>query len=251
MHIRLTRVVKILLIAFLAVFVIQHTGDQFFGANFVGWLGLVPAGIVNEHRFWQLFTYPFLHGDVMHLVLNLMMMVSVGGELESTWGSARFLRFFFVCTVSAGIFFLLLQLMVWKDFSLQSPMIGASGGIYGLLMAYGLIFGERVLLFMMLFPMKAKHFVWVLAGIEFLSSVFSGRGGLASAAHLGGMVAGFAYLWSRARLLVARQQWSDYRVQSQKAQKRRKAKHLKLVIDNRNEPDSENDDFDNTPKTWH
>ena len=112
MSIRLTPAVKALLIACFAAFIVQHTVDQFFNGDLLGWLALVPSGFVVDHRFWQLFTYPFLHGDVMHLFLNLMMLAFIGGELEGVWGTARFLRFFFLCTTSAGILYLLLQVFV-------------------------------------------------------------------------------------------------------------------------------------------
>ena len=243
-----------LLIACFAMFLIQQTADQFMGGNLLGWLGLVPSGFVVEHRFWQLFTYPFLHGDVMHLFLNLMMLAFMGGELEATWGTARFLRYYFLCSTAGGLLYLLLQLVIWKDAGLQQPMVGASGAIYGLLMAYGLIFGERVLLFMMLFPMKAKHFVWVLAGIEFMTTVFSGRAGLASAAHLGGMVTGFCFLFFRAAWVVnRRRQLEKKKIPSKKARKKT-ANHLKLIIDNAKggaKPGSKGDDPEDRGNTWH
>lgn len=241
MPIRLTRAVKALLILNLVVFLIQQTSDQFFGGNVVGWLGLVPGAFVMDFRFWQILTYAFLHGDVMHLVLNLMMLVFIGGEIEAVWGTARFLRYYFFCSISAGFLYIFLQLLVWKGSGLHTPMVGASGAIYGLLMAYGLLFGERVLLFMMLFPMKAKHFVWILAGVEFLTTVYSGRGGLASAAHLGGMVAGFSFLWGKAAWTVLQKR----REGAPKKKKRKSSDHLKLVVSNKDDEPKEK------PPTWH
>ena len=256
MPIRLTKTVKILMISCFAVFLIQQTADQFFGANLLGIFGLVPSGFVQDHRFWQLFTYAFLHADVLHLFMNLLMLAFIGGEIEAAWGVARFLRYYFFCSVSAGLFYLFLQVIVRGD--LHTPMIGASGAIYGLLMAYGLMFGERVMLFMLLFPLKAKHFVWVLALIEFMTTVFSGRGGLASAAHLGGMAAGFGYLWAKTRFKLAKKgstKGDRFGLGSQKAAKRKpkKKNHLKLIIDNEREetPDHSHDDDSQDPKTWH
>ena len=246
MSIRLTPAVKALLIGCFAFFVIQHTADQFFGMNLQGWFALVPSAFIIDHHFWQLFTYMFLHSDVMHLFLNMMMLVFIGGELEAAWGTSRFLRYYFFCGVSAGLLYLILQLFMHGE-GLHIPMVGASGAIYGLLMAYGLIFGERVLLFMMLFPMKAKHFVWILAGIELMTTVFSGNSGVASGAHLGGMAAGFVYLWSRATFNVWKGRQGDRLggMLSKKfgspAGKKRKAqpKHLKLVINNKNKVEFE------------
>jgi membrane associated rhomboid family serine protease len=252
MPIRLTKVVKILIISCFAMFIVQQSGDQWMGANFTSWLGLSPAGFMIQHRFWQLFTYAFLHGDVMHLFLNLMMLAFIGSELEVAWGIPRFLKYYFFCSVSAGLVYLILKAFFWGAGGLEDPgvMIGASGAIYGLLMAYGLLFGERVMLFMMLFPMKAKHFIWILAGIEFMSTVFSGRGGLASAAHVGGMAAGFAYLWVWATASVLKKRRAEQKAGRpvKKAKKRSTAQHLKLVINN---DKSDDDDDVDSPRTWH
>jgi membrane associated rhomboid family serine protease len=258
MNFRLTRAVKWLMIACFGMFLVQQTADQFFGGNVIGWLALVPSAFVIDHRFWQIFTYAFLHGDVMHLFLNLLMLAFIGSELESLWGIRRFLKYYFFCSVSAGALYLILQLLIWRGEGLHVPMVGASGAIYGLLMAYGLIFGERVLLFMLMFPMKAKHFVWILAGLEFLTTVYSSRGmgALASAAHLGGMIAGFGYLWVRATMQLAkkrRQSGPEGRGQGPAVKTKRRRSHLKLIIDNERDLNRlmEEEDTGEGPKTWH
>jgi membrane associated rhomboid family serine protease len=184
MPVRITPVVKFLAISCLVAFILQQTADRFLGLAVGTQLALVPYGFVVQHKFWQILTYLFLHGDVTHLVLNLLMLVFIGGEIESLWGRWRFLRYYLICGVSAGLLYLLLQAFFWADSGLYTPMVGASGAIYGLLVAYGLIFSERQLLFMMLFPMKAKHFVWILMGVELMSSLFSGRSAMAGAATL-------------------------------------------------------------------
>lgn len=245
MLIRLTRAVKALIIACFIVFVIQQTADQYFGAHLLSILGLTPVSWISQYRLWQLLTYSFLHADVMHLFFNLMMLAFIGGELEQYWGSSRFLRYYFLCVIGSAIFYLLLGVFIGGG--INAPMIGASGAIYGLLIAYGLIFGERILLFMMLFPMKAKHFVWVLASIEFMSTVFSGRGGLASVAHLGGMASGFSYLWGRSAWVVWRRRREGKQALSQKERRRKAAEHLRLIINN----DRADSDQDKNPKIWH
>jgi membrane associated rhomboid family serine protease len=249
--IRLTCAVRALLISCIVLFLIQQTADQFMGGNVIGWLGLIPANFAFGFRFWQIVTYSFLHGDVTHLLLNMPMLVFIGSELEALWGTVRFLRYYFICVVSAGALYLALQIGIWGGTGLNTPMVGASGGIYGLLMAYGLLFGERVLLFMMLFPMKAKHFVWILMAVEFFTSLFSGRGGLSSAAHLGGMVAGFAALWARATIQVAQRRKKAGLSPAGKAKKRSSGGHLKLLIDNERQRGGGDDDADSGPKTWH
>lgn len=255
MPFRLTPAVKALLIACFATFLIQQTADQYFGANLKGLFALVPAGFVIEYRFWQLFTYVFLHDGVMHLFFNLLMLAFIGGELEGTWGTPRFLRYFFFCSSAAGVVYLFIMLLgLSSSASIHSAMLGASGGIYGLLMAYGLIFGERVLLFMLLFPMKAKHFVWILAGVEFMTTLYSQNGALSSVAHLSGMFAGFAYLWVRASWAIRQRQRKARKADPNYQRKKRLKKsknHLKLIIDNEKNLDVDPDGADQDPKTWH
>lgn len=252
MPIRLTPAVKALAIACFVVFVIQQTVDQFFGGNFIGTFGLVPESFINHFHIWQIFTYSFLHHDVIYLFFNLMMLVFIGAELEATWGTARFIRFYAICAVSGGLVYLLMQVFV-KGVGMYTPMVGSTAAIYGLLAAYGLIFGERVMLFMMLFPMKAKHFVWILAGIEFMTSIFSGRGGLVSVAHLGGMAAGYAYLWGRATWVVFSKRSSINRDLAQRTKRVKSSKHLKLVKGQSDERSShDGDDGSHSgPRTWH
>jgi membrane associated rhomboid family serine protease len=257
MPIRLTPASKVLLIAFVVGFVLQQTGDQFLGMNIMSWLGLVPAEFMLQHRFWQLFTYVFVHFDVLQLFLNLMMVAMIGSELESIWGRWRFLRFFFFCSTFSGVSYLLLQIFVRGSDGLHHPMAGASGGIYGLLMAFGLLYGERVLLFMMVFPMKAKNFVWILAGLEFMTSVFSGRGGLSSAAHLAGMAAGFLYLWGKASWMVIKRNrqgklLAKFMGRNPFAAATKKGRqHLKLIINNEPPKPGEFEGDRDDPKTWH
>lgn len=246
MQLRLSPTVKILLIVSFIVFLIQQSVDQFMGGHLLYFFGLVPRGFMLEGRVWQILTYSFIHADPLHLILNMMMLAFVASDLEFHWGRKRFLQFYFFCAVAAGLLYLLLQLWIDRG-GMDMPMVGASGAIYGCLMAYGLLFGERVLLFMMLFPMKAKHFIWVLAGVEFLSTVFSGRGGLSSAAHIGGMLAGLGYLWVQSRILAARrsQGQGGGGKKSGRFGAPSKKKHLKLVIN------KDDDDRDPEDRTWH
>lgn len=215
------------------------------GGNLQGVFGLIPAAFVNRGWIWQLFTYPFMHADPLHLFLNLMMFVFIGSDLEHIWGRKKFLIYFFFCSSFAGILYLLLQLWVYGGEGIFTPMVGASGAIYGLLMAYGVLFGERMMLFMMLFPMKAKHFIWILALVEFMTTVFSGRSGLSSAAHIGGMIAGLGFIWTERQMRGAGVTWEQL-FSRRPVKKSTKKSHLKLVSSNKSEEDRDSD-----PKTWH
>jgi membrane associated rhomboid family serine protease len=247
--VRLTPAVRGLLIGCFVIYVVQLIATRGLELDFVRWFGLVPSEFGVRFKIWQLFSYSFLHGDVWHLALNLLVLAFMGGELEANWGTGRFLRFYFFCVAFAGAVYLLLQFFVWGV--LDSPLVGASGGIYGLLMAYGLIFGERMMLAMMMFPMKAKHFVWILVVMQLLGSFSGGGGALSAAAHLGGMAGGFLYLYVVAlRRVRARQRGGG---PGQDKPKKRKGNHLKLVINNARQGLAEpNDDLDSSgPKTWH
>lgn len=238
--IRLSPTVKIFLVIYLVAFVVQQSVDQFMGGHLMAYFGLVPAGFILQHRAWQLFTYPFLHADVMHLFLNGLLLAFIGSEIEFVWGRRKWIIFYFFCSTFAGVAYLFLQAWVYGGDGIYAPMVGASGALYGLLLAYGVLFGERVMLFMMLFPMKAKHFVWILAGVEFMTTVFSGRAGLASSAHLGGMFAGLAYLYGERQLRRGLQLPKFSKGAKRGASKK---SHLKLVVDK--------NDRDGGPKTWH
>ena len=235
MPIKISDTLKKLLIIYVAIFVLQHGIDQFAGGNVKGWLALIPLAVMHG-RVWQIFTYSFLHADVMHLILNCLVLAFVGSDLEAIWGRKKFLTFYFYCTTMAGLVYLLIQLLINNSMYLSLPMIGASGGIYGLLLAYGILFPDREMLFMMIFPLKAKQFVWVLAGIEFLTAVFSGQGGLGAFAHLSGMGAGFIYLWVQAKGF-------EVRKKNQVIARKKSSAHLRLV--------KSQDDEEKPPRTWH
>ncbi len=237
MPIRLSETLKRLLIVYVVVFVIQQTIDQFFGGHLKAYLALIPNAVLGGYV-WQILTYGFLHADVMHLLLNLLVLAFVGSDIESVWGRRKFLIYYFFCVLSAGLFYLIVQFLISNPLYLSLPMLGASGGIYGLLYAYGVLFPDREMLLMMLFPIRARQFVWVLAGIEFLQAIYSGQGGLGAIAHLSGMGAGFLYLYFEARGLRLPRGSSNPSGPAKK-----KNSHLRLVKDE--------DDQTKGPKTWH
>jgi rhomboid family protein len=183
-----TPAVKFLLIANVAVFVVQTVIGVGLDYRLSHYLGLVPHLVLNEFYFWQLFTYQFLHGGLFHILFNMLALWMFGCDLERRWGAPFFLKYYFVTVIGGAILnvlFLPNQL---------GPSIGASAGIYGLLLAYGLIYPDRIVYFYFLFPIKMKHFVWIIGGIALYSSITSGESGIAHLAHLGGMVFGYIYL---------------------------------------------------------
>lgn len=188
--------VKWLLISNLAVWLVFFfAARSAFGLLFQP-LKLVPYDVVHSLAVWQLFTYLFLHDPFgfSHILFNMLTLWMFGVDLEQTWGTRQFLRFYFLCGVGAGLCVVAANAVVGN---MQRATIGASGAIYGLLLAFGLLFPDRIVLFSFLFPIKAKYFVMILGAIAFLSSLGSGNSNVSNVAHLGGMIFGYIYLKSR------------------------------------------------------
>jgi membrane associated rhomboid family serine protease len=135
---------------------------------------------------WQLVTYGFLHGGITHLLLNMYALWMFGMQIESTWGSQRFAIYYFVCVIGAGI---IQMLVTWGQ---PVPTVGASGGVFGILLAFGLMFPDQYI--MLLFPpipVKAKYLVIGYGVIELFAGVAATSSGVAHFAHLGGMLFGY------------------------------------------------------------
>jgi len=180
----LTRGVKILLIVNGAVYLIQ----QFAGPQFVEALGVTPVKVLQNLSLHQLFTYMFLHGSFFHILINMFILWMFGTEIESTWGTKRFFKYYFLTGIAGGIFTVAFQP------NLVYPTIGASGAIYGLLVAYAVMFPNRTIYIYFLFPVKVKYAVIVFVVLEFLASFSATADGVGHLAHLGGAAVGFVYL---------------------------------------------------------
>ncbi len=144
--------------------------------------------VLHDFYIWQLFTYQFLHGGLFHLLFNMLAVWMFGCDLERRWGSSFFLRYYFISVIGGGI---LNTIFVPGQ---MGPSIGASAGVYGILLAYGLIYPNRIVYFYFLFPIKMKYFVWIIGAIALYSSITAGQSGIAHLAHLGGMFFGYIYL---------------------------------------------------------
>ncbi len=158
-------------------------------------LGLHPAFVVHYGWIWQPATYMFLHGGIFHIVFNMLALWMFGAELERIWGTRYFLKFYFVTGIGAGILTVLFSLLPFA-FARQlqyANVIGASGAIYGLLLAYALYFPDRPIYMYFVFPIPAKIFVAIMGAIAFLSSLGE-TGGVANATHLGGLLVGYLFL---------------------------------------------------------
>ena len=208
-----TRMVKALIVVTSAMFVLTYLPLRLFGwqAPFF-WLGLQPYLVVHRLYLWQLVTYLFLHGGFFHIFFNMFALWMFGPDLEQLWRESEFLKFFFLCGIGAGIFDVALTTFFGSPFSIT---IGCSGALYGLLLAFGMIFPDRPIFIWFIIPIKAKWFVLIIGAIEFFSEISGPGSNIAHLAHLGGMLVAFLYLrggglsgrmqlryedWRRARL---------------------------------------------------
>lgn len=208
------------------------------------YLSFVPKLTIEHFYIWQPFTYMFLHSDnVFHVILNMVSLWFFGSELEYRWGGRSFLYYYLICGVGAAVIYLLGVIAVGlftghEPAVYSAPVLGASGAVFGILLAYGILFGERIIYFFGVFPMKARYFIMVIGGVELVTLLSAGLGGsnVANLAHIGGLITGYLYLvvWTR---------WQQRRWRGSKNSKSRR--NLRLVV---NKPEEKKDS--DGPKYW-
>jgi membrane associated rhomboid family serine protease len=223
----LTPAIKALLIANTAVFLVQ-TLLQLFSPEahryFLLRFGLVPYAVTHGLSMlglpvwavWQPFTYLFLHGGLWHLLLNMLVLWMFGADIERTWGRRRFLYYYFLTGVGAGVFNIVVKTAT--DFGGKAealiPTVGASGAIYGILIAAAILFPDRqvwLIPFPVTLPMRA--FVAVMGAIAFFGSLGSSGDNISHVTHLGGMAVGYFYLRRGTFLYRLRNRYSDWQRQ--------------------------------------
>ena len=193
----LPKAVKYLLIANAAVFAIQVMIPSLLPSHL---LGLVPADVNNHFAVWQFVTYMFLHAGFTHIGFNMFALWMFGAELEYSWGTRDFLKFYFACGIGGGILVWLTSMMGFSPY--LGTTIGASGAIFGLLVAYGLMWPDRIILLFGILPMKALQFVIIFGAIDLFQGLTGTGGNIAVFAHVGGGLTGFIYLkyWWRVQV---------------------------------------------------
>jgi membrane associated rhomboid family serine protease len=185
----LPRAIKWLIISNVAIFLLSWASPAI-GQFLIEYFALTPALVVKRLFIWQLATYMFLHGGVWHILFNMLSLWMFGSDLETTWGTRRFLNFYFFTGIGAGFCAVVLNYMFSNPLI---PTIGASGAIYGILLAWAVLWPDRIILFAFIFPMKVKYFVMIFGAIAFLNS-FNVNSGVSEFAHLGGMAFGYIFL---------------------------------------------------------
>lgn len=201
----LTPAIKNLLIVNVAAFVLSIVLDAVGYGGLTPYLMLIPYYVTHQLFLWQLVTYMFLHGGFFHILFNMFALWMFGTELERTWGTRRFLGYYFMTGIAAG------ATVVLVNPSTQVATVGASGAIYGLLLAYGMLWPDRLILLYFIIPIRAKYFVMIMGAIEFLTALSMPGSLVSHVAHLGGMAFGFLFLRGRPLYFDARNRYYLWR----------------------------------------
>ncbi len=182
----LTPAVRLLIIVNSAIFILQFIAQTILKTSLLeSMFGLTTAAVLQGY-IWQLVTYSFLHGDIMHLLMNMLTLWMFGSEIEAHYGNKAFLKFYFFCVFMGGLVTVIASMFGFP----QGTVIGASGGTFGLLAAFAFLWPNREIIFMLIFPLRAKFFVMILM----LMIVFSQGGHIAHMAHLGGILGAFIFI---------------------------------------------------------
>jgi membrane associated rhomboid family serine protease len=166
------------------IFIIQ----QVRGDLMIYYFSLIPSFVTHRLFLWQIFTHMFLHGNFLHLFFNMFSLFLFGSALEQLWGPKKFLTYYIVSGLGGGLLHYLINI------NSVIPSIGASGAVYGVLLAYGMTFPETILYLNFFFPVKAKYAVIIFGVMELFFGITNTRSGIAHFAHLGGLLTGFIYL---------------------------------------------------------
>jgi membrane associated rhomboid family serine protease len=186
--------VKLLLIANIAAFVLTELVPAWLSIEIKQLFGLTPRDVLTGYL-WQPVTYMFLHADLFHILFNMLSLWMLGVDLERMWGTPFFVRYYAVTGVGAALTVTAVSLLPLEASlrSYEAVTIGASGAIFGLLLAYGLYYPNRPFYFMFLFEVPAKYFVMILGAVALYWSIQQ-QSGVSHTAHLGGLVVGYLYL---------------------------------------------------------
>jgi len=212
-------VIKQLLIANVVVFVAQQIQPVITGV-----LSVRPVMVWQQGFFWQPFTYMWLHGSFGHIVMNLFSLWMFGSPLAMAWGTRRFLSFYLTCGAGAGVLiatwpYLAVAIGANDGSALWSYTLGASGAIYGVLLAYSLTWPDRTI--MLIFPPVAFRAIWLIPGLFFMSLMMDSGGNVSHVGHLGGVLVGWLYLQYSGHggrpltLAQLKHRWRRYRMRQQ------------------------------------
>lgn len=238
--------VKLVVLICTGVFLAQTLIDLLLGMAASSWVnhffGLVPLGVIPGLRIWQPFTYIFFHGGLFHLLINMLILWMFGRDLELAWGKRRFLNYFLLCGVGAGLLTIIVKLLplIWGRSPSDIPTIGASGAIFGILIANAILFPDRrIWLIPLPVTIPMRPYVAVTGAIEFFGTLGSGGDNISHICHLGGMLVGWIYLRRGSFLYSVRNTVTDW-------QYKRNRKRFEVYINKqKKEPPSRPDNWVN------
>ena len=218
--------VKLLLIINIAVFILMELSGE--KSLLFQMFGLIPRAVLQEYKLWQTFTYLFIHGGFIHILFNMFVLWMFGKDLEVDWSKNEFLIFYFVCGIGSGL------ITVFTSMNSFVPIVGASGAIYGILVAYGFTYPNRMVYLYGIFSLKVKYMVLGLGIMAFFASLSASQSSVSHITHLSGMVIGFFYI-------IFNYKWKDVRlwyfqiklklIQSKQSGQGNDVKHIKTQVD--------------------
>lgn len=215
-----TDVVKFLILGNVTVFAAQEILGLY--PMFIENFALIPKEFFGGHV-WTLVTYMFLHGGFSHILFNMLALWMFGSMLERVWGSKEFLKYYLLTGLGGGLCYALFNMDSYV------PTVGASGAIYGLLLAYAVLFPDNIIYIWFVIPVKAKYFAMIFGVIEFLAS-FNQGSGVAHLAHLGGMLMGYGYLkWGRLRYTAPGQRMREWKRKLDESAREREEQNIEEV----------------------
>lgn len=181
-----------LIIVNVIVFTIQIFSGPQYGSVLIENFALTPSLVLERYQMWQFVTYMFLHGNMLHIFFNMYALLIFGIPIEQEWGSRRFLIYYFFTGIGAGISIFLINYFT-QGIGFISPTIGASGAVFGLLLAFGLLYPDAELLLFFVLPIKAKYLVFLYGGIELYLEMSSSTSSISHIGHLGGLFFGILF----------------------------------------------------------
>ena len=228
-----TNAIKVIISVNFCIFVLQSLSQS--EALFFPLFGLVPKLVWSDRMVWQPFTYLFLHGGIWHILINMFVLWMFGGELERLWGKHDFLKFYFITGIGSGLVTMLF------DLQSMTPIVGASGAVYGVLLAYGLTYPNRTVYLYGIIPVKSIWFVLGIGLIAFMSS-FNNMSQISHMTHLSGMLIGYFMLKKPFRLsglwFQIRKKTLEYRIQKEEKKMSRQfqvERDINIILDKINQ----------------
>ena len=181
-----------LIIANIVIFVLMSIGGPVIINIFIHYLALTPERVLHNYYIWQPVTYMFLHANFAHVFFNMYALLIFGMPIEHEWGSKRFLFYYFFTGIGAGLTIFIINLIIPGQ-GYITPTIGASGAVFGLLLAFGLLYPNAEILLFFFIPLKAKYLVVLYGSLELFLQFQGGAGNISHIGHLGGLFFGLVY----------------------------------------------------------